>query len=257
MAVAKDALGTEQAQNPSTGTLTYNGLTVVSNSNAAIVIGFVFDATASANGAQINIVTGYTKIITGASPTSGWRLEMWGKAGGISIGLQTITFNTNLSVAGNISIAAMSVTGANQTGGTTTFANGTSRNSAGEVNASVIVPMNSGANDLVVAFIAINNEATGTNQTNIYSNTALTPSSFANYAQNPGGSSVTMATTGGVTNSEDIALGVDIVPPAVQSSGGTMPLMGVGRRRSYSFPRDRIFMPKRKLILPIGFKKAA
>jgi hypothetical protein len=39
------------------------------------------------------------------------------------------------------------------------------------------------------------------------------------------------------------------VRSAIAAKGGTLPLMGVGRRKFYSFPRDRVYVPPRKRLI--------
>src|SRR5882672_3941980 len=118
MAVARDATGTITNQTDNTAgahTLSpnYTGLTVVSNTNGAILFfAHICDTTASpATGAALASVTGYTLIgaISSATASSSWvRTEIWGKVAN-STGAQTIVVASNASWSVNTQIQTWAV----------------------------------------------------------------------------------------------------------------------------------------------------
>src|SRR5258708_233345 len=165
MAVVKDALGTELVNTPTAGvSFNYTGLTVVSNTNGAIVLTFAMDTNGNTNN-SITSVTGYTQIaaLTG---TGGYRTEIWGKVGN-STGSQTIaiTPSSTWNTGNQCATSAISVIGADQTGGTTTF-NNSATNQGSAVNSTISITTTS--SDLAVAVVAINNNASGMTKTAIY-----------------------------------------------------------------------------------------
>lgn len=224
MAVAKDAIGTVLVSNENASTsFNYTGLTVVSNTNGAILLIIVC---ANKTSDTIGSVTGYTFINAANTSDGTWRVELWGKVGN-STGAQTIaiTPSSGWTNGDAVIITALSVTGANQTGGSTTFANATT-NTGTSANGTISITTT--ASDLAAAMIAINNEANGVTHTTLFIDTTTTPTVVSGYDQNDATSPAVIATTGGATSVVWAAAGVNIKAVATGDTlGGAMQLMFV------------------------------
>ena len=229
MATLKDALGAEDNFVGVASTAhNYTGLTVVSNTNGAIVVTIVIDLNGNATANFIATITGYTKINSAQSSGNEHRTELWAKVGNFT-GLQTIVITPSSTwIATSACIAsAISVTGADQAGGATTFNSAATYTGTG-VNSTIDVTTT--ANDLALAVTAINGNETAMTHTAIYPfDTGAFTSNGAAYDQNDAASPATFATTGGTISVNWDSCGVNIKAVGAATAGGsTLPLMGVG-----------------------------
>lgn len=147
MAVAIDATGTEAKSGTAVTSFNFTGLTVGAGlSNSAILVMLSFDANVSALSATWGAQT-LTRIGTGVLNGT-LRSEMFGGVAPTS-GNQTLALAW--TTASQVAAQAISVTGANQTGGTTTFAHSnTATSSASNV---VSVAITSATGDMVAAAV--------------------------------------------------------------------------------------------------------
>jgi hypothetical protein len=184
VAVAKDAIGTDSSI-PLTANASgnYTALNVVSNTNGAILVLTTAADLTNANNNALSSVTGYTKIGTATSSDLTVRCELWGKVGN-STGAQTIVVTAASTWVGNtpVVVAAISVIGANQTGGVTTFANFAAN--TGTSNAPSTGAITTSTSDLVAAVMAVQDTINSGSATSIYLDNATNPSCAAQYEQN-------------------------------------------------------------------------
>lgn len=219
MAVAIDATGTEGLTGTGVTNLTglsggnYKGLTVgASLSNGAILVLLQFDANVSAITCTWGAQT-LTRIGTGITQANGFRAELFGGVAPTS-GNQALA--ASWTTAAQCAVAAISVSGANQTGGTTTFAHSNTATSTSVVSISVVVTSAVGN---MVGACAVNNASMTTWQspaTSIYIDTTPTNMSAAAGRQAGAASTTVQLNLGGVTASTAI-IGVDIVAAGAAS----------------------------------------
>ncbi|MGD1003599.1 MAG: hypothetical protein ABR884_03450 [Minisyncoccia bacterium] len=220
-AVAIDATSspTESALNTTSVSLTY---TVGSGSNRALVAHLSWaGCTPLPTGISVTWDSGGTNqamtLMASSSNTSDPGLtQLWGLVAPTS-GNKTLKASwTNGCTTGSANLAALSVTGANQTGGTTTFAQATSSTNT---NSSWTQTVVSASGDLAVTGSgSVNTVPTPTNQTTWYSvQGANAENSGASYAA--GASTVSFSYSGGGWSGYYEIVGFDIVAAA----GGSAP----------------------------------
>lgn len=276
-AVTRDATGTLFNQTDNTAGAhaipSYVGLTVVSNTNGAILyFAHIADTTASpATGAALATVTGYALIgaISSVTANSSWvRTEIWGKVGN-STGAQTIACNSNASWSVNTQIGgwAVSWVGVNQSGGASSFANvrtvqgNTSNPSSGAIT------KNASGDATISALSDSVDVIAGPNKTQLYLDNGNSPSSTAQF-ETGGASTQTHTWTYTVSSAQWALVALDLA--AVAAAAGGVPanpyisqpqLASILAQRRKSFVGwtvnpDHRFRPRRSGLLS-NLKKAA
>jgi hypothetical protein len=218
MAVAIDATGTEGLTAAGVTNLTglaggnYKGLTVGAGlSNGAILVMLSFDANVSALSVTWGAQT-LTRIGTGTTQANGFRAELFGGVAPTS-GNQALA--ATWTTAAQCAVAAISVSGANQTGGTTTFAHvNTNTPATGSPTTISLVVTSAVGNMVGVAYVTNGTISSwAAPATSIYVDISPTNMS-AGAARQAGAASTTVtANIGGATVSHTI-IGVDIVAAA-------------------------------------------
>lgn len=150
--------------NPGTGvgtltaaTLAFTNFTVGTGSNRALVaiLGYTVGATAiSVVWDQAGANQSLTNIISATDGGGQTTISLWGLVNPTSGVNKTITANWTTSVIAGLS--AVSFTGVNQTGGTTSFAHSTSNTGSLSVNGTSNVSVTTATTDAVVAAVGCN-----------------------------------------------------------------------------------------------------
>lgn len=223
MAVAFDANSTAQSNVTATTTITHNNLTVGSGSNRALVVFLAFGG-ASAIPASLTVTWdsgGTNQACTAIAGTTNTTAGL--SAGTILYGLVAPTSgNKTLAVswsgAQEAHCAALSVTGADQTGGATTFPNGTT---SGATATSSTITVTSASGNLPCALAIQNIGNWSTNNQTLILNDNTGPNVGQQTQRAAGASTVTF--TGGIGGGsfQYQTSGVDIA--AAAAAGGSPP----------------------------------
>jgi len=218
MSVLLQDTGTEQRTGVAATTFTYTGLTATAGSNVILIASVAWN----------NNQTGTTPTATwnGVSMTLIGNIWTTGNGGCALFGLVApATGNQNLVVtwtggnSSNIAMSAYTYSGANQTGGTTTFAGAQSAIGGGS-DAIATVGVTSATNHAVLAVTVAGNTSVNLNSTsatNLYIDNTFNVATGAMYQAGSSGTVTSTATYSG--NQTWGILGVDIV--AAGGGGGT------------------------------------
>lgn len=239
MAVAFDAVSSGDTRVAGATSLSHTNLTVGSGANRALVVLLVFSSL-SVTAISCTWDSGGTNQAASSITSIG------NGAGGLSVlfGLVAPTSgNKTLAVSwsgsSDCTCAAISFTNANQTGGTTTFANAAT-NTGSSTGSTVTVATN--AASAVVASLATKTGISSLNHTTIYTdNSGANNSAGGNYEV--GGSTATMTGTNSVSGLWAMC-GVSVAP---LSSGGLFrpaPLALGSGGPFFANPLQRIMLPR-------------
>ena len=184
MAITVDAIGSiNDSFNSGVTTASYTGLTTTSattTNNGAIIVFIWSDPGFSTPSTVVWDLTGANKSFTLIGSVNDVSLtgsvEMWGLVNPTSYGNKTITITSPIANNGYYQVCAMSLTGVNQTGGTTTFANFTS-NAPSTATTTYSITCSSSIGNMVIAAVE-----TGENNTNDISS----PTQTAIFTDNSG-----------------------------------------------------------------------
>jgi len=221
MAVAFDAKGTasKYTASPAGANINFTNLTIGSISNGVILASLSYFATSSQAG-SISVTwdqggTNLALTLIGEFQTSAQTIRwvsLWGAVAPVS-GNKTLQFTTTASMQ-EVTVDAISLSGASQAGGTSTFAH---FNSARSTSSTASVTITSASSNMVVAAMVCASAADSTwssvNNTQFYiDNTSGTTPAAGNYAI--GAASVSMQGTLSLSTREWAIVGVDVVAVA-------------------------------------------
>lgn len=176
MSVALDQNPDSNVSTTSGTTLSFTGLTVGSGANRVILASFNYTPVVSAisiawdpSGANLAL----TRIVTQADSSGTFTAELWGA---VAPGSGNKTLTATWTTAAEASLSAISFTGANQTGGATTFPHSTSAiGSIPGVSGTASLSVTTATTDAAIANLSINNGSTNAaslNQTVYYVDTS-------------------------------------------------------------------------------------
>lgn len=229
MAVAFDAKSTAWTNVSGVATLSHSLITVGSGTNMALIACIIFSATALPAGLTVtwDLVSTNQAMTAIASTTISNSMEpatavLYGLVAPTS-GNKTLT----MSWTGNLEahLVAVSFSGVDQTGGSTSFPNGTTVNSTSGAATSGSITVTSASADQVVALFSNNAWAFATTSGNIiqFQNNGPNDGSVASYSN--GASSVVCTCSGGI-GATYVASACDIL--AAVAASGTGLLIGHG-----------------------------
>jgi hypothetical protein len=219
MSVAFDAKGTAPADQDAVTTLDCTALTVGAGSNRVLIATLIFSSTAPTGVTVTWDPSGtnqsLTQLATFNTATNDQRVELWGLIAPTS---GNKTLRAAWTGSSELILDGISFTGADQTGGATTFPNTTTtRSSGGSANPSVVVT--SAANNMTVVVVGTQTQfPSAATQTVIFLLSGAGPANGgASYAA--GAATVTHGFT--QANADWVAVGVDIAAAA----GGALPFI--------------------------------
>jgi hypothetical protein len=255
MAVAiNDNANNSNAQNGGTAVNTYNLAVITAASNLAIVALVCWDNSLGGGGVTVSSVVwdppGANQALTAIPNTTVSNgvtsAQLWGRVGTITAGTKNLVMT--LSAISNSYLSFITYSGVDQTGGATSFPHGTS--ATGSTNAPSISIMSATGNFVVAAECDGDGSNTSRTDTSVFANNSGSSNNAFGNTKAGAGLSVTLSGVNATAANWSYA-GCDVLAAgaAVAARGGTLPLMGVGRRRTYSFPRDRVRIPPRRLIV--------
>lgn len=216
MAVTFDANASADVTSNAVTSITTSNLTVGSGSNRALIAQIVWSGTTtspSANWDQLGTPQALAAIPSAAATNTG-RVELWGLVNPTSGAKQ---LKVQWTTSRDVYVNQFSVTGADQTGGATSFPHGTSATATNNGPSSVTVT--SATNNLVAAVHFCAGSFTAVNNTQTFlDNVAANASGAGNRAA--GASTVTLTgTTDGASHAWAVA-GCDIAAVAVSTDTG-------------------------------------
>lgn len=231
-AVAVAATGTEQLSSTGLTTYNYTGLTVpTSVSNGALIV--LVSAGPTSGGTAPTAITATwngTAIpsVTGANDENVTAISVW-IGGLINPASGNNTLAINWTTSGQVAVIAIALSGVNQTGGTTSFANGVNASTSPTGATTVSNVVTSAVNNMVFGTWAQSGSGSfsSLNQTQLYvDNGGALMDDGANSAA--GASSVTLTGTFSVSGISVLFAGVNVVAAAGSSCILSLALLNVG-----------------------------